>query len=114
PWSSAALHHALFAGPRPPPAPPPSPYPTLLRSGHRVRDIFAPAPHAKAQLFGKQSVRQLQTLYRRKPLCGFQDFFIRGHAQSLRSEEHTSELQSRFDRVCRPLLEEKRQKGIVN
>src|SRR5207249_5773351 len=27
-----------------------------------------------------------------------------------RSEEHTSELQSRFDLVCRPLLEKKKQK----
>src|SRR2546428_4268363 len=29
-------------------------------------------------------------------------------AASLRSEEHTSELQSRSDLVCRPLLEKKR------
>ena len=27
-----------------------------------------------------------------------------------RSEEHTSELQSRFDLVCRPLLEKKKKK----
>src|SRR6266704_5186827 len=30
-----------------------------------------------------------------------------------RSEEHTSELQSRFDLVCRLLLEKKNNKGIV-
>src|SRR5438067_4799615 len=29
-----------------------------------------------------------------------------------RSEEHTSELQSRFDIVCRPLLEKKKAKAI--
>src|SRR5437867_3260447 len=34
-----------------------------------VGNVFAPAPDAKAQLFGKQSVRQLQTLHRRKLLC---------------------------------------------
>src|SRR5260370_24031761 len=49
----------------------------------RVRDIFARAPHAKAQLFGKQSVSQLQTLHRRKPLGRLQDFLIGIHAQSL-------------------------------
>src|SRR5699024_11537066 len=31
-----------------------------------------------------------------------------GHAKSIRSEEHTSELQSRFDLVCRLLLEKKK------
>src|SRR5437868_8825377 len=31
-----------------------------------------------------------------------------------RSEEHTSELQSRFDLVCRLLLEKKNTKGIVD
>src|SRR2546429_765933 len=31
-----------------------------------------------------------------------------GHAQSLRSEEHTSELQSRLHLVCRLLLEKKK------
>src|SRR5699024_12349755 len=32
--------------------------------------------------------------------------------QQMRSEEHTSELQSRFDLVCRLLLEKKKKKGI--
>src|SRR5437868_10749976 len=32
----------------------------------------------------------------------------------LRSEEHTSELQSRFDLVCRLLLEKKKKKKIEN
>src|SRR5699024_12759562 len=32
----------------------------------------------------------------------------RGHARLDRSEEHTSELQSRFDLVCRLLLEKKK------
>src|SRR5438067_2851875 len=32
----------------------------------------------------------------------------RGGAQKMRSEEHTSELQSRFDLVCRLLLEKKK------
>src|SRR5437868_8056863 len=32
----------------------------------------------------------------------------------MRSEEHTSELQSRFDLVCRLLLEKKKQRATVN
>src|SRR5699024_11313317 len=32
----------------------------------------------------------------------------RGHVRPTRSEEHTSELQSRFDLVCRLLLEKKK------
>src|SRR5437868_8104967 len=35
---------------------------------------------------------------------------FRGLLESARSEEHTSELQSRFDLVCRLLLEKKKQK----
>src|SRR5699024_12867566 len=34
-------------------------------------------------------------------------FFVSGTCQTNRSEEHTSELQSRFDLVCRLLLEKK-------
>src|SRR5699024_11517594 len=35
----------------------------------------------------------------------------KGGAPRLRSEEHTSELQSRFDLVCRLLLEKKKEKS---
>src|SRR5699024_11316675 len=40
-------------------------------------------------------------------VCICPDFF-RGGFQFVRSEEHTSELQSRFDLVCRLLLEKKK------
>src|SRR5207249_5820163 len=36
-----------------------------------------------------------------------------GDAEGIRSEEHTSELQSRFDLVCRLLLEKKKQRITV-
>src|SRR5699024_12738813 len=36
--------------------------------------------------------------------------YIRSGKQQIRSEEHTSELQSRFDLVCRLLLEKKKKK----
>src|SRR5207249_7199176 len=38
---------------------------------------------------------------------------FRAAPASPRSEEHTSELQSRFDLVCRLLLEKKKQKNII-
>src|SRR5699024_11865352 len=37
-----------------------------------------------------------------------------GEAEKFRSEEHTSELQSRFDLVCRLLLEKKKRRHNVN
>src|SRR5699024_11718987 len=55
------------------------------------------------------------------PICDFINLFIRifmdglpfldkSSNQTIRSEEHTSELQSRFDLVCRLLLEKKKTK----
>src|SRR5699024_5277749 len=38
------------------------------------------------------------------------DYFIKQIKNYMRSEEHTSELQSRFDLVCRLLLEKKKTK----
>src|SRR5207249_6177979 len=40
-------------------------------------------------------------------LFGFGEAIVNASAAALRSEEHTSELQSRFDLVCRLLLEKK-------
>src|SRR5438105_12115058 len=37
---------------------------------------------------------------------------IAGHPEITRSEEHTSELQSRVDLVCRLLLEKKKSRGL--
>src|SRR5438067_7019169 len=74
------------------------------------------------------------TLFRSVPLVDAQDLVVgdrslacerlrqriddvlgpRGHHQFARSEEHTSELQSRFDLVCRLLLEKKKNKQITN
>src|SRR6266704_6111208 len=42
------------------------------------------------------------------PACGRAKYLRRSPDQDARSEEHTSELQSRFDLVCRLLLEKKK------
>src|SRR5690606_41985091 len=83
------------------------PYPTLFRSHHRgvVRPLCVHrerAEHALAELHLHQRVRQraethaaILLRHERAP-------------QALRSEEHTSELQSRENLVCRLLLEKKK------
>src|SRR5437868_9769031 len=43
----------------------------------------------------------------------FLDFVDAGLFNEMRSEEHTSELQSRFDLVCRLLLEKKKPRAAV-
>src|SRR2546422_1286135 len=72
------------------------PYTTLFRSRDRCHGLFSPVwrgakPHSRSQ--SDISLRR----------AGFQP----------RSEEHTSELQSRLHLVCRLLLEKKKKK-IIN
>src|SRR5204862_633947 len=73
------------------------PYTTLFRSG-RVRRAVGVGGRREGQLVARD-VRD------RDHLAG------RDHGQQ-RSEEHTSELQSRRDLVCRLLLEKKKKKNI--
>src|SRR3712207_8237815 len=87
---------------RRPPRSPLFPYPTLSRSGgcadHRRHPPLRPEPEADAKgarpQGGRDSVRPPRP---RRPV-----------AHHLRSEEHTSELQSRQYLVCRLLLEKKK------
>src|SRR5690349_22305360 len=75
----------------PPPRSTLFPYTTLFRSG--VAPLVAPRG-------GDPGRRALTGLFRPPALAGC--------AFALRSEEHTSELQSRRDLVCRLLLEKKK------
>src|SRR5207249_11918749 len=80
---------------RPPPTPTLFPYTTLFRSGWRTSRSAAT----------------------RTPWCGARAPASPGPrrrcdgGRTWRSEEHTSELQSRFDLVCRLLLEKKKKKN---
>src|SRR2546429_6516089 len=83
------------------------PYTTLFRSMRRIGGVavalalFGAAPLA-AQYFGQNKV-QYQNF----------DFRIIQTEHFERSEEHTSELQSRLHLVCRLLLEKKKKQSIM-
>src|SRR5699024_12750893 len=91
-----------------PPRPPLSPYTTLFRStpfavsgayieqylgGYPMQTMLGSWPLLIVPIFA--AIMLLLGLF----------FAWRGHVARTRSEEHTSELQSRFDLVCRLLLE---------
>src|SRR5699024_12299238 len=83
--------------PRPPPSPPLSPSTTLFRSGSTP-----PRPRPRGRGRASCSAPRSARCWPRTPSRP-----RRTTAPSTRSEEHTSELQSRFDIVCRLLLEKK-------
>src|SRR5437868_11268398 len=97
---------------RPPPHSTLFPYTTLFRSGVgalRVRHR-RDAERRDTVLAGESQGRGLALVADHDPrfrieLAGFD----RAHDRA-RSEEHTSELQSRFDLVCRLLLEKKKER----
>src|SRR5438309_3519612 len=77
------------------------PYTTLFRSGHILREFRVPESElGNLKLGGKIGV----------------DIFKVGQkvdVSGMRSEEHTSELQSQFHLVCRLLLEKKKKTKII-
>src|SRR5207249_11899563 len=97
--------------PRPHPPPPPFPYTTLFRSviSSRTSGALDLIQHGEnGWLF---DLGAPQTLHQAVD-CALLHPELRSRlaATSIRSEEHTSELQSRFDLVCRLLLEKKTSK----
>src|SRR5207253_11229371 len=108
------LHPALsFFLHRPPPRPPLFPYTTLFRSRARARrrskwppwrlDQRGATPRAAA----RATTCRDSWPGRSRPGRSHRP---RGAARAARSEEHTSELQSRGHLVCRLLLEKKKKK----
>src|SRR5207253_7993895 len=77
-----------------------------MRLGFRVLDLSAQGHHAvvRAHLDGR--VLELRVLEEPLPDGGLDPVVLR--VDHLRSEEHTSELQSRGHLVCRLLLEKKK------
>src|SRR5207249_12244976 len=96
-----------------PPHPPPFPYTTLFRSRY-IREVAA-LPWSSGIFTEDDRQVEFQRLLKLVPAL-FEIRAIDEHGKErlhvshseLRSEEHTSELQSRFDLVCRLLLEKKK------
>src|SRR5699024_12649401 len=87
----------LFRSPEPEPEPAPAPVPTL--PDHPLYDNWD-------NLSSTDKRRRGRSLKKRGlPVPGVDFEWPPPPAESERSEEHTSELQSRFDLVCRLLLE---------
>src|SRR5437868_9802682 len=89
------------------------PYTTLFRSATRVYRTPSPIGQCRRREYGVSLCTMAATLrssrrryaeYRRK----LKERRSRQRGEISRSEEHTSELQSRFDLVCRLLLEKKK------
>src|SRR5260370_31588993 len=76
------------------------PYTTLFRSAPRIRASYSPEVVLLA------AVRE--DGFSREPPSS------RTAASKTRSEEHTSELQSHLNLVCRLLLEKKKNKKVIN
>src|SRR2546421_7537989 len=82
------------------------PYTTLFRSNQAAREIFEQNSAARA-LFEISRVKNNGEAA--KPLLPNLEKYLLDNIER-RSEEHTSELQSRSDLVCRLLLEKKKKK----
>src|SRR5207249_12282814 len=91
---SPLLFFFFFLILRPPPRSTLFPYTTLFRSFHGITRAGAQVVECDAHLPRRRD----------RVAMGAQQL------REIRSEEHTSELQSRFDLVCRLLLEKKKKK----
>src|SRR5687768_17960422 len=83
------------------------PYTTLFRSPILVAPLDDVQPRGLPQRARARRVRQQLQEQRRRHGCGD------GPDAAVRSEEHTSELQSRLHLVCRLLLEKKKKKNYT-
>src|SRR5205809_5020755 len=90
-----------FRRPRRPPQSPPFPYTTLFRSAQALaRLLVGDQGHVAPGLFDRRDLER----------AGGASLEVGLQPAILRSEEHTSELQSRLHLVCRLLLEKKKQR----
>src|SRR5690349_22552649 len=85
------------------------PYTTLFRSPQPVSGVASRSMRERTALATFEEMRLLKLSRRvvRQPANSFT-------SAAARSEEHTSELQSRRDLVCRLLLEKKKVRKILN
>src|SRR5699024_11221510 len=100
---------------RHPPSPTLFPYTTLFRSRHEQLGAVVEDPVAQRQQVGVDRALTARGQGAHAVLDFLDGTVVEvggvgpGQRGDVRSEEHTSELQSRFDLVCRLLLEKKKQ-----
>src|SRR2546421_7096909 len=82
------------------------PYTTLFRSYSKIFEQHVDHIHL---VFEVLRTATLKIKLKRRYFC-FPNIIFLGYIVERRSEEHTSELQSRSDLVCRLLLEKKKKK----
>src|SRR5205085_6273108 len=103
-------HVFIFLTNRLPPRSPLFPYTTLFRSQSEIAKAIADQLQAKLSPSEKNAIEQ-------KPTSDVTAFDLYNRAKNIlgaiRSEEHTSELQSQSNLVCRLLLEKKKRKSRV-
>src|SRR2546426_7814294 len=88
------------------------PYTTLFRSRRRGHDRSARPAAGPLRRGARAAVRATRSGDRRGLLLGL--LFLRRGGGEIRSEEHTSELQSPCNLVCRLLLEKKKKNNQYN
>src|SRR5207249_10127787 len=97
--------------PRPPPRSPLFPYTTLFRSALVIPQLGNGTTKERVKRAPEKSLGwAIDKVKAPEPIASLVAQLLHDVAifQNLRSEEHTSELQSRFDLVCRLLLEKKK------
>src|SRR5699024_12684801 len=99
--ATRATHSHLFSQPLPPPRPSLFPYTTLFRSTWLTSKLSH--DHRRGTCHRSRVPHRIS----RRRILNAQ---LKTHP---RSEEHTSELQSRFDLVCRLLLEKKKENDVT-
>src|SRR5437773_5707150 len=100
--------------PPPPPPPPLFPYTTLFRSG-AAQPVSLPLAEFRPERLSRPPEPVLRAHAPDRPRADgtVSRLLLRTRGRS-RSEEHTSELQSHHDLVCRLLLEKKKKKKHIH
>src|SRR5699024_12489285 len=88
------------------------PYTTLFRSGEMTSGAGISAPRRWASTWWMWSAASVTAMISGRWVTPLTPTVV--PSQVLRSEEHTSELQSRFDLVCRLLREKKKKENTLH
>src|SRR5699024_12032611 len=105
----------LYPSPRDDSAPAALPFPTRRSSDLKSKQMIAPRKYIRFSFLGRENHSILPAYIPSKNMGAMvkgrrsriMPNFSSSNLSNIRSEEHTSELQSRFDIVCRLLLENK-------